>query len=105
MLLKEMYTQLKQELSENYTIEDIESLSRQEVITLLGTDDFTGTVLTNAKKMLLQDLNIKKKENKVVEIDNKVKTKFPNAEYDLGAIDGKEFVVVWVEGKPEEVNI
>jgi hypothetical protein len=105
MLLKEMYTQLKQELSENYTIEDVESLGRQEVITLLGDDDFTETVLKNAKKMLLRDINIKKKEDNMLEIDNKIKAKFPNAEYDSGAIDGKEFVVVWLEGKPEEVNI
>ena len=105
MTLEELYTELKQELDEDYTEEEVESLTRQDVISLIGSDDFTETLLRNAKKLLIKDLKVKKKDDNVLEIDSKIKSKFPDAEYDSGEIDGKEFVVVWVEGKPEEVDI
>ncbi len=104
MLLETLYTLLKQALGEDYTVEEVESLTRKQVISLIDTDDFTENLLKNAKKLLIKDLKVKKKEDNVLVIDQKIKSKFPNAEYEVGEIDGKEYVVVWLEGKPEEVT-
>jgi hypothetical protein len=103
MLLKSMYTQLKQILGNDYTIEQVESATRQQVINLLGTDDFTQTQLGNVKKLLIRDVKEKEDIANMLSIRDEIISCFPSAEFDKGRIGTKRFVTVWLDGKPEEV--
>lgn len=105
MLLKTMYVQLKQILGEDYTIEQVESATRQQVINLLGTDDFTQTLLANVKKLLIRDVIEKNNIAAVQSIKDEIISLFPDVEFEKGSIGEKRYVIVWLEGKPEEVAI
>ena len=113
MLLETMYTQLKQTLGEDYTAEDVESatyeqaesITRQQVTDLLGTDDFTQTMLANVRKLLIRDAAEENNIAAMLSIEDEIISIFPNAQFERGCIADKRFVTVWLDGKPEEVSI
>jgi hypothetical protein len=103
MLLKTIYTQLKQTLDDD-TTDQAESITRQQVTSILGTDVFTQTMLANAKKLLARDVREENINAAMLSIKDGTISLFPDAEFENGRTGDKYFVKVWPEGRPEEVS-
>ncbi len=100
-----LYKKLKQiALDRNYTVEQIENVSKSKVCQLLNTDErFSDTFFLNMKRGIIMTLENRDEEQNLQQLKSQAKSwldaNFPGWEAERG--DGKGKVIIWLKGKPE----
>ena len=99
------YKALEQKaLSENWTMEQLESVTERQMATFLGKPHLSVTFLKNAKSCLIDVLQERDGEAHLQAVKQKVKnwldTNFPGWKADRGRERGEPYVIIWLKGKP-----
>jgi len=100
-----LYKKLKQiALDGNYTIEQVQNASFNQVAAILGTRDFTLTFLNNMKRGIIDTLRNRDDEDNMQALRIVamawLNANFPNWKAERGRESDKPFVKIWLEGKP-----
>jgi hypothetical protein len=97
-----LYIRLK-EISEtgDYTVEQTEVLTSEQVKTLLGVQSVSDDFISNMKKLLISELEDARLQSKLEDLQGEqyMITNFPDAEYESGIVSDKPFIKIWPEGK------
>ena len=100
-----LYKKLKQiVLSGDYTIEQIENASFNQVAELLDTRHFSLTFLNKMKRGLIMTLQGRNDEDNMQQLKQTAKTwldaNFPDWQAERGRESDRPFVKIWLKGKP-----
>ncbi len=91
-------------LDENYTIEQVQSLSFTEVTTLLGERPGSNTFLENMKKSIIAALQRRDDDLDLQALQDQFKiyldTNFPGWVAECDREGGKPCIKLWLKGKP-----
>ena len=108
MRQRAIYQQLLQiALDNDYTIEQVENATVEQVRQILGTDKrFSWSFFKNMKSCLIVDLQQRDDENDLAALKEQAKgwldANFPDWQAERGRDNGKPYVAIWLKGKPEE---
>jgi hypothetical protein len=100
-----LYQELKlKALDENYTIEQVQSLSFTQVTTLLGEKPGSTTFLENMKRSIILVLQNRDDERDLQALQDQVKiyldTNFPSWVAESDREGGIPCIKLWLKGKP-----
>ena len=100
-----LYRQLSQTaFGGNFTIEQVQSFSAEEVIDFVGASDLSSTFIENMKRVLVADLQSRDDEaNKVFvkdKLDAAIKSRFPDFQMERGRENDKPYLTIWLKGQP-----
>jgi len=100
-----LYIQLKDiALTGNYTVQQAKDLTFNQAASLLGTRDFSGAFLNNAKRAIIMALENRDDEAVLQEVKSKVKTwldaNHPDWIAEKGRLRGKPYITIYLEGFP-----
>jgi len=108
-----LYTQLKQNALDNdYTIEQVNTLEYEATKTLLG-EEFSYNFFTNIRNQIAIELTESRDQTSFEGLQNQLKggsrvwlkNNFPDAVLEKGKEFGKQFIKIWLYGKPEVEEI
>jgi len=100
-----LYQKLSQILlDDNYTVDQVRSLSCNQAAELLDTRSFSDTFLSNMKRKVVMVLQNRDDESGFLQLKqtagNWLDANFPNWEAELERANGKPCVKIWLKGKP-----
>lgn len=100
-----LYKKMKQvALDDDYTIEQVQTLSFSQAAELLETRDFTITFLSNMKRGIIDALCNRDDELTMEQLKQATRTwldlNFPSWEAERGRQGEKPYIIIWLEGKP-----
>lgn len=100
-----LYKKLKQiVLDGDYTIEQVQNATFNQVADLLGTRDFTLTFLNNMKRGLKDAVQNKNDAEAMEQLKQQAKAwldaNFPDWQAKRGREGGKPYVTIWLKGEP-----
>lgn len=103
------YKKLKQiALDGNYTIDQVQNASFNQVAELLETRDFSLAFLNNMKRGIIDTLQNRDDEEDLQGLKQQAETwldaHFPDWQAERGRQGNKPYVTIWLEGKPEVAN-
>ena len=99
-----LYKQLQQIAAvNNYTIEQIESATKQQVLNLLEVDNLSDNFIANMKRLLLQDLQGAQDTESLAALRTQAVTwlenNFPDYNAEITRKDNKRIVTIYLDGK------
>lgn len=105
-----LYLQFRQ-AAESYTIDHVKTATKTRAETIVGVS-ITDEFFENMKTLLIRE---KEAESFAVKFDELkaqltgggrvwLQTNFPDVEFEKGNIEDKQFVTIWLDGKPDETG-
>ena len=88
-------------IANNYTVAQIQGATLQQVENLSGVT-IPADLFDGVKECLIKDLANKDEDVNLINVQNRVISTFPNAEFSRGREGGKRFYAIWPDGKPED---
>jgi len=106
MLNHPLYNQLTQMIfGQGWTIEQVKNMDYWQARSLLSPQRFTGTFFENMKGKIVEAFEEQALQNRAAEFSARLASLLDkNARTDHGREDGKAFITIWPEGKPN-VNL
>lgn len=103
------YKKLKQiALDGNYTIEQVQNASFDQIAELLETRDFSLAFLNNMKRGIIHTLQNQDDEEDLQGLKQQAKSwldaHFPDWQAERGRQGSKPYVTIWLEGRLEVAN-
>ena len=100
-----LYQKLSRILLDNdYTVDQVRSLSSNQAAELLETCSFSDTFLSNLKRKVVMVLQDREDESGLLQLKQTaggwLDTNFPGWEAELERVNGKPCVKIWLKGKP-----
>ncbi len=88
----------------DYTIEQVRDITKQDAASLsnVSPKDIGDAFFSNMKGLLIHEMEVAAGVAELAEVANYFNQNpaYDKAEFDIGRTDGKQWVKVWLEGKP-----
>ncbi len=95
---------LIREWAETKTLEEISSLTKQNVLDIIGNEDVSSLFLKKLKRIALNHKRLLLRQARENSLFETIKAALPNLEnldYDIGKSKDKFYMKLWLEGRPD----